>query len=205
MIILAALLLLFSALPVSAAAQDVTATVRISVCGDLAAEGSEQCDNTDLNGATCRSQGYFAGDLKCNANPTTCEFDESDCYGVAPTPTPTPTPSSTTTTSSTSNTTSTTSTATTPSVIVVPTVTQQIVTATPLLPTTVAFFDDNQDGRISAGEVSTAVGNWVATWVNFMTQTTADQTKSVDTKVCDINLDDTCDLVDLSVLLYHVK
>ena len=65
----------------------VTATVRLSVCGDFVAEGTEECDSNDLRSATCRTQGYFGGDLSCDV---ACEYDESQCFGVAPSPSPTP-------------------------------------------------------------------------------------------------------------------
>jgi hypothetical protein len=47
------------------------------VCGDGARELAETCDGADLDGQTCVSQGFDAGDLACNS---TCDgFDTSQC------------------------------------------------------------------------------------------------------------------------------
>lgn len=47
-----------------------------SSCGNDVLNPAEQCDGTDLGGATCESLGFVIGDLACNAN---CTFDMSDC------------------------------------------------------------------------------------------------------------------------------
>ena len=55
----------------------VLAEVQISVCGDGAAGGDEECDGNDLNGATCQSRGFSGGgSLACSA---ACDFDTSTC------------------------------------------------------------------------------------------------------------------------------
>jgi len=54
----------------------ITATVKVSVCGNGVKEGGEQCDNTDLGGSDCISLGYNGGTLGCN---TDCTFDTSSC------------------------------------------------------------------------------------------------------------------------------
>ena len=48
------------------------------VCGNGVAEGGngEDCDGSDLSGASCRSLGFAAGDLSCNAD---CSFNTSRC------------------------------------------------------------------------------------------------------------------------------
>ncbi len=46
-------------------------------CGDGSINGPEQCDGTQLDGATCASEGAGTGDLTCN--PTTCLYDTSGC------------------------------------------------------------------------------------------------------------------------------
>ncbi|MCL4384222.1 hypothetical protein M1116_02120 [Patescibacteria group bacterium] len=69
------------------ALQQVAATVRINVCGDGIVEGSEDCEGNNLNGATCRNQGYGPGTLACDI---ACSYDFSRC-GPRPTPTITPT------------------------------------------------------------------------------------------------------------------
>jgi hypothetical protein len=54
---------------------NVTANVA-SVCGNNIRELSEQCDGTDLGGATCQSLGYISGTLSCQIN---CTFNVSAC------------------------------------------------------------------------------------------------------------------------------
>jgi hypothetical protein len=48
-----------------------------SYCGNNNIDQGEQCDNTNLDGATCSSQGYDAGALTCQDS---CNFDVSSCY-----------------------------------------------------------------------------------------------------------------------------
>ena len=54
----------------------VSATVRISVCGNQIAEYGENCDNSDLKGKSCKSLGYDSGALTCHAD---CSFDVREC------------------------------------------------------------------------------------------------------------------------------
>lgn len=54
--------------------QDTTIT---SACGDgWVRLGTEDCDGTDLNGATCASTGHGTGTLRCQSN---CTFDFGSC------------------------------------------------------------------------------------------------------------------------------
>jgi len=62
----------------------VSLTVTVSeaaVCGNSAVETGEQCDGSDLGGATCVSRGYTSGSLSCNSN---CTFNVSSCTSAAP-------------------------------------------------------------------------------------------------------------------------
>ena len=52
------------------------ASTRSSVCGDGVKESGEQCDGSDLAGASCTSQGYTGGTLSCSAS---CTFNTSAC------------------------------------------------------------------------------------------------------------------------------
>ena len=49
------------------------------VCGNGVVETGESCDGTNLNGASCTSQGFGGGTLSCNSS---CGFDTSACTPV---------------------------------------------------------------------------------------------------------------------------
>jgi hypothetical protein len=51
-------------------------TIYITICGNNIKETGEECDGTDLGGATCQSLGYSGGSLSCTA---ACDFDTSAC------------------------------------------------------------------------------------------------------------------------------
>jgi hypothetical protein len=64
------------ALPVFAnTSVDATASVK-PVCGNNVKEEGEDCDNSDLNGQTCRSRGFSGGSLTCDA---VCTLNVSQC------------------------------------------------------------------------------------------------------------------------------
>ncbi|HTR54721.1 MAG TPA: DUF4215 domain-containing protein [Kofleriaceae bacterium] len=49
-------------------------------CGDGIIEAGEECDKTNLNGATCASFGYTGSGLACNMTaPNACKYDTSGC------------------------------------------------------------------------------------------------------------------------------
>lgn len=52
-----------------------------AVCGNNVKETGEQCDGTDLSGASCTTSGYFAGTLGCSAS---CERTVNSCIATAP-------------------------------------------------------------------------------------------------------------------------
>ena len=59
-------------------------------CGNgVVDQSSEQCDGTDLDGATCASLGFSGGTLSCNGS---CRYSTSACTGTSLTPTPVATP-----------------------------------------------------------------------------------------------------------------
>lgn len=65
-------------------AAEITATIRITVCGDGIIATGEQCDGSALGGATCASRGFSSGALSCNS---ACEFNTSACTNAS-TPAP---------------------------------------------------------------------------------------------------------------------
>ena len=82
--------LLFSPFLVLADTAQTSVTIQITVCGNNIKEPGEQCDGTDLGGATCQSLGYQGGTLSCNSD---CTFNTSGCItggggggGVSPPP-----------------------------------------------------------------------------------------------------------------------
>lgn len=174
------------------------ATVKISVCGNEVIEGGEDCEGDDLNDQTCQTLGFGPGTLSCDI---ACSFDTYEC-SPAPTPTPTATPQqtsmSTTTTSSSDQSTSVATTDSSTSVIedLVTTITNLVATI-PILPETLIVYDTDNDGVISSTEIFEVVSKWVASLRGGEVLGAR--------KVCDINTDDICNLIDFSVLMYHVE
>lgn len=64
-----------------AACEDGLNACQNPLCGDDSAGVGEQCDGTDLNGASCASLGFVGGSLSCGI---TCELDTSNCAGGFP-------------------------------------------------------------------------------------------------------------------------
>src|SRR3989344_7716373 len=58
-------------------AAEITATIKISLCGDGIIGEEEQCDGAALGGATCASRGFSSGELTCGLS---CEFNTLSCY-----------------------------------------------------------------------------------------------------------------------------
>jgi len=50
-----------------------------SVCGNASVEGAEQCEGSQLGGATCVTQGFLGGTLSCASD---CTLDTSGCYAA---------------------------------------------------------------------------------------------------------------------------
>jgi hypothetical protein len=175
----------------------VGATVKISICGNLVAEGGEECDNLDLKGNTCESLGYVYGDLSCDI---ACDYNVSGCVAPTSTPTPTVTPTPTAASKSTVTTTPGATSTPAPSPTVIP-------TPTPILPPVVQAFDFDGSGKIEVKEVYRAVKTWVEEWRETVKRMTADPDASAEesmVKKCDINQDRECNLLDFSILLYYI-
>ena len=47
-----------------------------AACGNGQLDAGEECDGTNLGGATCAGEGFFGGTLACNSN---CTLDTSEC------------------------------------------------------------------------------------------------------------------------------
>lgn len=196
----------------------ITASIKLSICGNGIIEGGEDCEGNDLNGQNCESLGYGPGVLKCDI---ACSFDTSNC-SPAPTPTPTltltPTPINTPTpvflSKATTTPTSAPAATSAPGAAATntPTPTPPAPTLTPVLPAVVAAFDINQSGRIEVTEVFVVVKTWVEEWREALSKEISDLSSATTLKKeslkevekCDLNRDSRCDLIDLSILLYYV-
>lgn len=56
--------------------KDVSAVVKIGICGDGNVDGAEECDGSGLNGYSCSALGFSGGNLNCSSS---CDFDTSSC------------------------------------------------------------------------------------------------------------------------------
>ena len=194
----------------------ISATVKISICGNGIIEGGEDCEGEDLNSQTCETLGFGPGTLTCDI---ACSFDTSGCSPLpTPTPTPTSTPTPTPTSTPTPTLTPTPTSAVTPTSAPAPTNTPEPVATstpapaatvtpvpTPAIPAVVAAFDIDGSGRIEIAEVFAAVKIWVEEWKRALIEEISPEALPTrEIKKCDLNRDRRCNLVDLSILLYYV-
>ncbi|MBE2290766.1 MAG: hypothetical protein IAE95_14530 [Chitinophagaceae bacterium] len=195
----------------------INASVGISICGNSAKEGGEDCDDPDFGGNDCSTVGYTVGILNCNPD---CSYDTSLCVFIptptptptntpTPTPTPTPAPSATatptptpapSTQSSSSNSTQTQSPTPTPTpqsiletIQSLPIVEQVLTT---VLPPLIQKYDRDEDNTLSFEEVLEGAKEWVSEW-------RAEREGVADYTRCDLNEDAVCNLQDFSILLYY--
>lgn len=68
----------------ASSANNVNATVKISVCGNEVVESGEDCESGNLQSKTCSNLGYSSGNLACDIS---CSFDTSSCTVPSITPT----------------------------------------------------------------------------------------------------------------------
>jgi hypothetical protein len=95
-VIIGSLVLLLAALPLAGCGDNDNGHGNDNqpggTCGNgVVDQASEQCDGSDLDGATCASRGFSGGTLSCNAS---CRFVTTGCTnggGGTPTPAVTPT------------------------------------------------------------------------------------------------------------------
>lgn len=57
----------------------VQVTVQPAICGNRIQETGEDCDNQDLQAASCQSLGFQSGTLHCDM---ACQFDTRDCVAL---------------------------------------------------------------------------------------------------------------------------
>jgi hypothetical protein len=204
----------FSPQKISAATStNVDATIKISVCGNNVAENGEECDNTDLKGKTCQSLGLGNGTVTCDAS---CSLVTTACTQAAPVATTVPTSAPINTVTESTN---------QPNVVQ-PTPIPPFPTATPTplpqpatfianllapikaFPAKLIYFGANQNGTIPQTKLRATVQLWVNQWKSFLTNTPYKKdtaTKQATNAECDINNDHICNIVDLSIMLYHVQ
>lgn len=201
----------------------IDARVKVSLCGDGAAEGPEDCDDTDLGGNNCGTVGYTIGMLSCLPD---CSFDTSLCVFI---PTPTPTPTNTPTPTQTPPPVPTSTILPTPTGVPVsvsttqaessPTQEQQSERSIPdaivqtlqevivrvvredapgtaSIPPFILRFTQEAERKLTFDELLGAVRTWAAEW-------RAHRLNPLETQACDLNSDAVCNLQDFSIVLYY--
>ncbi len=165
----------------------VDASVKIHICGDGIAEGPEQCDKNDLAGNSCSTVGYTVGKLKCDI---ACDFDVSKCIYIPP-PDPPEEDESLTDTSTPEDSNDDQDDKEKNKKV------EKIKKDKKEKPEKIKIFDTNDDGYLDIEEFVEATNIWLETFKNNYYND-----RSSDT--CDINHDGYCNLVDFSILLYHL-
>lgn len=184
---------------------DIRARVNVAVCGDNKAEGSEDCDNNDLNHKTCKNLGFAGGDLSCSI---ACEYDTSACISPTPTltPTPTPIPTNAPETETIQQTTTSEKEKNKEENRERKSLIDLIISS---VPNNVSVFDVNQDDKITYSDIPDSIQKWVDSWTNAKEIVVFDtelQKPALPGKLsCDINNDGICNLVDFSILLYYIE
>lgn len=196
----------------------ISATVKISVCGNAIIEGGEDCEGLDLNSQTCETLGYAYGTLSCDIS---CAFDTSLCVSPTPTPTPTITPTFTPTptlsitpTSAPTNTPTPGNTNTptpgsnssnnTDSTKTISEEVTEIISQIQAIPRFLLPYDPDNNGTISTYELRTSISKWVDSWTNYIdTVLVKRRVISRSNLICDLNADIICNLIDFSILLHY--
>jgi hypothetical protein len=164
---------------------DVNATVRISICGNGVIEGGEDCEGINLNAKTCQDFKSQGGALSCDIS---CSFNASQCSNAKQVEVQAQTyikeqmPFLNST--------------------IIPTITpvktrnhtQQTTFFRSILPPKVNIFDIDKDGHITTSELPDILKMWTSFWKN-----------NSKNKECDLTGNGTCEIKDLSVLLYYVN
>jgi hypothetical protein len=188
--------------------QNIEANIDLSMCGDGIAEFPEDCDGADLNQKNCNNLGYQNGDLFCDLG---CEFDTASCSGVLVSPTPTSTPEPTASPQGSSSSTSTNTQSQGPSESQVNLVIELLRQIDAKLKLIQSRFDFDSSGKIEVYELYNTVKTWVEDWkINIEVETAYAKGEIIEEEVirpekCDLNNDNVCNVIDLSILLYYIE
>lgn len=181
----------------------VIGTTKVNICGNNVVETpAEDCEGSDLNGASCESLGYASGTLSCDIS---CDFDESGCVAFTPTPTPTATSTPTATPTPTSTPTSTSTPTPTPTPTSSPTTSELISKVFEVLSFPIVVVNKLPSSLINLLKESGVEGNEInkENLVDIIKYFL--KIKQKDPKTCDLNNNLLCDSVDLSIIFYYVK
>lgn len=170
--------------------QVVTVTTGVNICGNGIIETpAEDCEGLDVNGKNCTTLGYSSGTLNCDI---ACSFVTTDCVVASPstslpptTPAPSGIPSSPQDEVG----------SPTPAPSEVPTLPRDEVVSLPA--PIIALISTLGLERLTLPNLRPVIQSWVDSW-------RATNTPLILAK-CDINIDATCDLTDLSIIFYHVR
>lgn len=158
-----------------AQSSSISASVRIAICGNNVVEPGEDCEPLTFNQMSCSEIGYIGEEVYCD---NSCSYDIYEC--------------------------------------IVPELPPQkeedriekeieeiikkdkpVIIVTPTLPF-LKLFDLDNNGIIDRYEFIESVKLWGTYWRDWRFGSTEDI-------FCDLNKDGICDIVDLSILLYHTK
>ena len=154
----------------------ISSSVRIAICGNGDVEWGEDCEPTTFNQMFCSELGYEGGEIYCD---NSCSYDLYKC--IIPEPPP-PTEEE----------------------IIEKEIEDlierddPIIIVTPTLPF-LRLFDLDKNGIIDKYEFVESVKLWGTYWRNWRYGNITDDLS------CDLNKDKGCDIVDLSILLYHTR
>lgn len=136
----------------------------------------------------------------CKVINNVCTFQsiKSGYFATTHYPFPTPTQSPSTSTAS--------STSVSVSTNIEPTPTVVPFLNIPLLPEALKIFDVGGLGKIRLADLGITIKMWVTSWKKYLLADLGYNSSSSPTKyICDINIDGTCNLRDLSILLYYIE
>lgn len=154
----------------------VDVSLKLSLCGDGVVEGSEDCEMNQNISKSCIDYGYQEGILTCDYS---CSYDYSNCkYVKYEEPKVEPTK---------------------PIDEKKETIIEKVISYLPIL---IRTFDLDRDGKITQPEFKTLIVEWVSNWKIF--RKSDDDVKQEVKGTCDVNGDKVCNILDFSIILYHV-